>query len=275
VRRRTPGGAAAALLIAGVAAVTASGCPARNLEVQITSDGADTLVVACESFRDACEPTLSCHRNHLLCNQETCELRDACTVHGGALQWTPEQAMGMRVFLFEFDDSSGTVTIKSASSCVPINLRPCIWDKSGTVGCPCIQGPLGPEICTDPGSGPTLSCIRDTLAEGVQAAMGGGMGFSGFTDLSNVALVAGFFYMDGAAPCDAGVTVGPGDCAPANLIAVAGLAAPVGSTTYDITCASCQGSTRSSFGADNAPCPATMDACFLQRVSSALDAYGM
>jgi hypothetical protein len=274
VRARAVAGAIAALVLAGAAAsvVAASGCPARDLVVEITSEGAETLVVACESSRSACEPATSCHRNHLLCNQETCELRGKCQVNDGDLEWTPAQPMGMRLLLLQFNGTA--VSISSASACVPINLRPCILDTDGGVGCPCIQGPLGPQICSDPRGTATPSCLRDTVAQAVQAAIGSGI--SGFTDLSNVALVAAFFTKGGApAPCDAGVLVNPSDCAPGNLIAVAGLAAPAGSTTYDITCASCQGGTHGSYGPDNAPCPATTDACFLQRVDAALVASGM
>lgn len=244
-------------------------CPSRDLEVQITSDGASTLVVACESFRNACGPGL-CQKNRFLCNQDTCELRNACTA-GDNPEWTPDLPMGMRLLLLQVTPSG--VAIQSASPCVPLNLRPCIRDPTEVYGCSCITNPLGGQTCGPDVSGEaTLGCIRDTLAQSVNIAMGSGMSFSGFTSTDGVSLVAAFFQASGdQAPCTGGVLVNPTDCAPQNLTAAAGLAAPSGGgTVYDITCASCQGGTHTSYGNDNAPCPVTDTACFLQSVRDAL-----
>jgi hypothetical protein len=268
--------AAAALALTTALGAAGLACPARDLSVQVTSTGASTLVTACESFRAACSAD-SCHENSFLCTQDTCQLRDACTV-GQNPSWSPNVTMGMRVLLLETQPSS--VAIESASPCVPVNLAPCIQDQTGVNGCPCITNPLQPTtpMCApDPSGDATLACIRDTLAQAIQTAMGNGISFSGFTSTDNVALVTAFFEKPGNEhSCgDTPVLVNPNDCAVANMTAVAGLGTPSGSSTYDITCASCQGGTSSSYGPDNAPCPASTDQCFLQRVASALGSSGL
>ena len=263
----------AGAIAAAAVALTVAACPSRDLDVQVTTDGAGTLVLACESFRNACATQAACERNRFLCTQDTCQLRQVCH-QDQSPDWAPEQAMGMRLLLLQL--GAGPLTIKNASACVPVNLRPCILDVTGKVGCPCIQSPLGTRICTDPSGENALSCIRDTLTLAVQAAIGSGISFSGFTSTDNVALVAAFYEKpSGEAPCDAGVLVNPSDCVTANLTAVAGMGAPAGSSTYDITCASCQDGPHTSYGPDNAPCPVTDDACFLQSVAAALVAGGM
>jgi hypothetical protein len=267
---------ALAALLAPAAAILAQGCPSRDLEVQITSDGANTLVTGCESFRAACSPA-SCHKNRFLCDQTTCALRNACILDAGSPtnpDWEPDTPMGMRVLLIQ--TSPDALTVLDASACVPLNLRPCILDPTEVFGCKCIENPLGPVTCgSDPTGDATLACVRDTLAQTVERAMGTGTDFSGFTSPDSVTLVAAFYQASGTiAPCDGGVLVNPTDCATGNLSAVAGLGAPSGGSSYDITCASCQGGTHESYGPDNAPCPVTTDDCFLQRVSDALQASG-
>jgi hypothetical protein len=183
--------------------------------------------------------------------------------------------MGLRILLLE--TTPDALEIMDASPCVPLNLRPCIQDVTMTNGCPCIKDPLDQTAtcAPDPTGDATLACIRDSIAEALQGAMGSGMTFNGFTSTDNVALVAAFYNKPGdEAECDAPVLVNPSDCTTTTLTAVAGMGATSGSTTYDITCASCQGGTHTSYGADNAPCPVTSDACFLQRVASALEASG-
>jgi hypothetical protein len=235
------------------------GCPARDLEVQVTDAGAGTLVVACESFRDACSPA-SCHKNHFLCDQITCELKGACEVPGNPV-WVPEQSMGMKLLVLEAGTAS--VDIKASTSCVPLNLRPCIYDPAGKAGC---ATPV-----TDPNA-----CFTAAIAQAVSSALGSGVSFSGFTSTDNVALVAAFFHKPGdEASCDASVLVNPNDCLAPSLTAVAGMGAPIGSSQLDITCASCQGGTHGSTGPDNAPCPVTTDDCFLSLVATALTAAGM
>ncbi len=258
--------AVATVLFLGATGVA---CGSRDLEVEITSDGASTLVTGCESVRDACATLDACRKNRFLCDQTTCTLRDACSL-GSNPAWAPDLPMGMRLLLLEVTPDS--LTIQAASPCVPLNLRPCILDPTGIYGCKCIQNPLGPVTCgSDPTGAATYACARDTLAQAVEKAMGSGTSFSGFSNPDSVTLVAAFYQASGTvAPCDGGVLVNPTDCASGNLTAVAGLGAASGESTYDITCASCQGGLATAYGPDNAPCPASADACFLQRVSAAL-----
>ena len=234
-------------------------CSARQLDVEITDDGANTLVFACESFRDACTGPQTCHHNHILCDQTTCELKQQCEVAGNP-EWTPEQSMGMRLMLLTA--TADSIDIKKTSPCVPLNLRPCIADPSGLFG------------CADAPSDST-ACITSAIAQAVQSALGSGLTYDGFTKPDDVALVAAFFHKpDDEASCDATVLVRPDDCDAGNLVAAAGLAAPIGSSSFDITCASCQGATHGSLGPDNVACPVTDDQCFLQRMAGALQASG-
>ncbi len=217
-------------------------------------------MVACESFSAACTPDLSCRKNHFLCDQMTCTLKDVCEVAGNP-PWTPEQSMGL--MLLVMDTTSSTLTIDASSACVPLNLRPCIFDPTGKDGCP--------TLVADPGA-----CFTQAIAQAVEGALGSGLGFSGFTSTDGIALVAALFHKpSGEASCDPSVLVNPEDCLAPSLMAAVGLGTPIGSTTLDITCASCQGSTHGSTGPNNAPCPVTTDDCFLQLVSQALAASSL
>ena len=251
--------ALATLFIALIGAAGPS-CPSRDIEVQITEDGAETLVVACESFSVACDPVASCHKNHFLCDQATCMLKDVCEVAGNP-PWTPEESMGL--MLLVMDTGASTLSIEAASACVPLNLRPCIYDPTGKFGCP--------KPVTD-----STACFTAAIAQAVEGALGSGISFSGFTSTDGIALVAALFHKPiGEASCDPSVLVNPEDCLAPSLSAVAGLGTPIGSSMLDITCASCQGSTHSSSGPNNAPCPVTTDQCFLGLVAQALEASSL
>jgi hypothetical protein len=168
--------------------------------------------------------------------------------------------MGMRLIVISA--TADAIEIKKASPCVPLNLRPCIADPTGLFGC--ADAPADAS-----------TCITGAVAQAVQGALGNGLTFDGFQSPDDVALVAAFFHKPGnEASCEATVLVRPDDCGTENLVAVAGLAAPIGGTTFDITCASCQGGSHGSLGGDNQPCPVTQDLCFLQRLGGALAASG-
>jgi hypothetical protein len=201
-------------------------CPSRDLVVEVTDAGADTLVVACESFRSACEG-LACDVNRFLCvhvSPDKCALRESCDA-GSNPPWTPDKSMGFKLLLLAA--SPGGVSVENESACLPLNLRPCIYDPVGGVGCPL----AGTDVD---------GCVAAAISTQVQVALAGGLTFPGFTSTDNVALVAAFFQDPGGQQsCEPTITVDAGVCARENLTAVAGLAAPIGRSTFDITCASC------------------------------------
>jgi hypothetical protein len=264
-----------ALAALSVAAVSASGlaCPSRDLTVQITAVGAKTLANACEAYRGVCTGA-ACHFNTTICTQDTCELKQICKL-GDNPQWSASVTMGMRLLLVTV--TPDTLTVKTASPCVPLNLRPCILDPTDTTGCPSITNPLDNTMTSeDPTDAAQQACMRDTVALAVQSAMGTGFTFSGFTSTDGVALVAAFYQKpDQESSCSTSVLVNPSDCTTQQLTAVAGLGTPSGSANFDITCASCQAGPHDAVGPDNGPCPATTAACFLQRVASALEDAGL
>ncbi len=249
---------AAAVIAVGLGAAGIA-CPARELEVQITADGANTMIFACEGFREACAALGSCKHNPLLCELKdgACVLRNVCQVPDGP-EWAPDETMGMQMLLLQA--GANGLVMRKKSPCVPLNVRPCL--PADVTGCP--------NAAAD-----QTKCATDALTLAVQSALGGGLTFAGFKSLDDVILAAAFFHQPGdEASCDPSVLVGPDDCSAENLVAAAGLAAPAGSPTYDITCASCQGGPHTSLGRDNEPCPVTKDACFLQQIADLLAAKG-
>jgi len=251
--------ALAALLVAGALGAAGVACPSRDLPVLVTADGVNTVIFACESFRDACKGLQACARNPLLCEAgpDGCTLRDVCKLPGGP-EWTPAQVMGVELLLLEA--APGGLALRKKSPCVPLNVRPCIRDPTGVFG------------CADGAADPT-PCFTAALATAVDSALGAGLTFSGFDKPDDVVLAAAFFRKPGnETSCDSAVLVSPDDCAVENLVAAAGLASPVGSATFDVTCASCESGPHSSLGRDNEACPVTDKKCFLQQVADVLAA---
>jgi hypothetical protein len=245
--------AIAAAIAPFVIAVAAAGCPSRELVVKITNDAADTLSLSCVLFRDACSNAPACKKNRLICDAN-CKLQNACDLGDGRPEWDSELVMGMQLLLLQ---PSGTgFALAAKSPCVPLNLGPCV-----------------PGACPDATS-TGAACVKDALTVAVQAAVGNGFGFDGFKSPDEVVFAAAFFQKPGKPggekSCEATALVGPGTCVEANLVAAGGLAAPFGSDSYDLTCASCQKGPHSALGRDNEACPTTDDACFLQRVAAVL-----
>jgi len=252
--------AAAGLTVA--VGATGIGCPSRDLTVEITREGADTLAFACEIFRDACRDKKACLRNKLLCearsNGSICKLRQACEVPGNP-EWDATVTMGVQLAIAQVTEEKG-IGLRRRSACVPLNLRRCLRDPDALAGCP-------------DGAEDTEACFTEAVAAAVRRAVGGGMTFDGFDDPAGVVFAALFFRKPGdEMSCDPDVVVSPDVCAVGNLVAAAGLAAPIGGSTYDVTCTSCQSGPRTSLGRDNGACPVTGDQCFLQRVAALLAA---
>lgn len=248
--RRLLRAAGAALVTLGIGAAGAA-CPSRELVVQVTADGVSTVAVACESFRGACTGK-SCLKNRILCDPDTCTLRNACQLDNGA-EWAPLETMALQVILSRVDRDG--VHPAEKSPCVPLNLRPCFRDPLSVIGCP--------DAPSD-----AYGCLTDVVDGAVRRALGSGLSYDGFRSPDDGLLTIAVFQKPGhEASCEPDVLVGPLDCAEENLVAAAGLAAPLGAATFDITCAACQGSTHTAVGRDTGPCPVTADACFLQRVA--------
>jgi hypothetical protein len=247
-------GAGGALLAAVLLGALGPGCPSRDLSVKVTDAGSNEVIVACESFRDACAPTV-CHHNHFLCDQFTCKLRQACTVGAGKTAWDPTLPMAAQLILLSATDP---LNVEAKGSCRLLDLRGCI---------PVVEGGCAP-ITVD-----STECVGTAMGAAVKTSLGDDLTFGGFTDPTSALLALAFFQVPGASmACDTSAVVTPGVCTPENLVAAAGFAQPLGESLYDITCASCQAGELESFGRDTGPCPSDTktSTCFAQRVHDAL-----
>jgi hypothetical protein len=115
--------------------------------------------------------------------------------------------------------------------------------------------------CGDGGrGGPSGQCIASDLNQQLDGAMPNGLGFDGLKNPEEAQLILAFYQ-----PTD--TSEQGGGCQRADLFACAGLAAPLGGGAYDISCASCQGGSRTAPGNDNGPCPKgppMVNSCFLK-----------
>ncbi len=238
-------------------------CPARDLTVEITTTGTNSLITACETSPNTCKADCSLE----VCDQSTCLLRNVCRV-GDNPPWTVGQTMGVRVLLLQATPDGINIENQTPPGCLPLNLRPCF------------------DPACNAGGSDAESCVANRVATVVEGALVTGLSFPGFTNTDGVSLAVAFFHKpgDGGAgeqTCDEGL-VNPTDCDIGNLTAVAGLANLSGSDTFDITCASCQNGSHDSAGPDNAACPETQSGgtndagvCFLERVAAALVDAGL
>jgi hypothetical protein len=108
--------------------------------------------------------------------------------------------------------------------------------------------------CAD--AGHRDDCVAENLNQQLDGALPNGLGFDGLSNPDDVQLILAFYQAVDAASITS--------CNRADLIACAGLAPPLGGGTYDITCASCQGGSKTAFGPDNGPCPMSKSGCFLK-----------
>jgi hypothetical protein len=244
--------AAAAVLTAAFGGALGPACPSRDLAVQVTEAGSNEVVVACESFRDACTGT-ACHHNRFLCDQVSCHLREECTVGAGLTTWDPTLPMAAQMILLSATDP---LRVEETGACLLLDLRGCI---------PALAGGCAP-ITVD-----GESCVAGVVSAAVAASIGPDLTFGGFTDPSSALLALAFFQVPGGATaCGASPAIVPGVCASENLIGAAGFSPPVGGSVYDISCASCQAGELDSNGRDTGPCPTADGVCFAQRVGEAL-----
>jgi len=119
---------------------------------------------------------------------------------------------------------------------------------------------MGLHPCGDGGrSGSFTDCVSSDLNQQLDGAMPNGLGYDGLKNPEEAQLVLAFYQ-----PADTSEEAG--GCRRTDLFACAGLAAPLGGGAYDISCASCQGGSRTAPGTDNGPCPKeqSRSSCFLQ-----------
>jgi len=118
--------------------------------------------------------------------------------------------------------------------------------------------------CAD--AGRPAPCLAESLNQQLDGAMPQGLGFDGLENPDDVQLVLAFYQ-----PPDAASVA---SCSRADLFACAGLAPPLGGGNYDISCASCQGGSKSAPGPDNGPCPRPKRSCFLEECNDILARNG-
>jgi hypothetical protein len=124
--------------------------------------------------------------------------------------------------------------------------------------------------CSDGGRSGGIDCMASDLNQQLDGAMPNGVGFDGLQNPEEALVILAFYQ-----PLDSSEE--GGGCRRADLSACAGLAAPLGGGSYDISCASCEGGVRTTPGNDNGPCPKDLDknnSCFLQTCDDILAENG-
>jgi hypothetical protein len=154
------------------------------------------------------------------------------------------QQVDARLFLI----SPGDGRVQSASKCM--RLHPCFdGGRSGISNAECMASDLNQQL---------------------DGAMPGGLGYDGLKNPEEAQLVMAFYQPTTSSE-------GSGDCHRIDMVACAGLAAPLSGGAYDISCASCQGGQKTTLGSDTGPCPRNQSderSCFLQRCDELLGANG-
>jgi len=245
-------------LVAGGVALLASGmvglgCPAKEERIQITVEGIAQLRGACGN---TCAPAgeqpneQQCLAKGKPCvfdpDEQACRRMDACRLAGHPPPNLRSDAQ-IRLVLVDPD----RIKIRAKSACTP--LFPCDQVDQQNQG----------------------KCLADGINQALDGAMPSGLTYDDLEDPSVVLPVLAI-YQSPRGDGDAGASDGS-PCAITNLIACAGLAAPVGGDgTYDLTCAACQDGPPGGFGVDNGPCPREMagtktTACFLEGCAKLLE----
>jgi hypothetical protein len=115
-------------------------------------------------------------------------------------------------------------------------------------------------------AGQPSSCLAERLNQQLDGAIPNGLGFDGLSNPDEVQLILAFYQ-----PIDSGNAA---SCGRTELVACAGLDPPLGGGIFDISCASCQGGSRSAPGPDNGPCPQPGGVCFLHECEAILQMNG-
>jgi hypothetical protein len=155
------------------------------------------------------------------------------------------QQIGARLFLI----TPGDGRVQAASKCM--RLHPCFDGGRSGIG--------------------TAECLASDLNQQLDGAMPGGLGYDGLKNPEEAHLVMAFYQPTTSSE-------GSGECRRIDMVACAGLAAPLGGGAYDISCASCQGGQKTTLGSDTGPCPRdqtkTNSSCFLQYCDELLGGNG-
>jgi hypothetical protein len=219
------------------AVVTAlAGCPMRDLGVSITAAGAQDVPTACTS---TCRHDDDAGTAFPFGRGTVFDTTCACEIQGNPWpDWTRE--LQARLFVVS---PSENFAVKDASLCMSI--------------LPCGEG----------GISRSGKCIAERINQQLDGAMPKGVTSDGLRSADDVMLVIGLYQ------------AGPGSdvgCGVDTLFACAGMSTPLGGGNYDISCASCQGGSRTPTGADTGPCPRLgNDKCFLQSCYGFLKTAGM
>lgn len=256
--------AAASLFAAALGAVGLA-CPSRNLDIAIDANGLLTVVEACEAIEHVCDGKVRATCDPIFCQWEPptptapgfCHINNPCTLApGGMHAYAVGSATSLQLVLL----NAGALQVQALGPCV------CFDDRD--------------FLCQDGGSGGLQSaadCWAASIDTKLAAQMPAGLTFSGFNDPDQGILAMAWFQPISDAGCDALPEAGTALCSdPRNIVACAGLGAPAGASTYDITCASCRDGVHGSIGNDNGPCPSTPAAandagtCFLQSCAAAM-----
>ena len=124
--------------------------------------------------------------------------------------------------------------------------------------------------CYDGGRSNRDDCLASDLNQQLDGAMPAGLGFDGLKNPDDAQLVLAFYQ-----PTDSSEE--NGGCHRADIVACAGLAAPLGGGAYDISCASCQYGQKTTVGSDTGPCPrptSSTESCFLWYCNDVLAGSG-
>jgi hypothetical protein len=262
-RRANPRGrawrlAVASLCAAGLGALGVT-CSLRNLDIDITSNGLLTALAACDGIGHICDGKIEATCDRIFCDwvpvslhppEGICQIHEACTLAvSGAHTYQSNAPTALQLILL----STNPTQLQSAS--------PCLCFDEGDFICPVVGADAGSTV-TD--------CWSAAINAKLASSVPDGLTFSGFSDPDQGVLAMAWFQPSSGASCadfaDAGATL----CVEENLVACAGLGAPPGGQTYDITCASCQGGVHGAIGNDNGPCLTEPNECFLQTCAEAL-----
>jgi hypothetical protein len=249
-KAKTPEKAARAAPLAALVwlALSAMGCPSRETDIRISPKGISWLTTACMPCGSPVPipPSRTDHDGSRPPPPGFPPLQDPVCACALPDHYPPgpfgRSVTEARLFLV----TPGDNRIQDASKCM--TLHPC--GDGGRLGS-------------------SHDCMSSDLNQQLDGAMPRGLGFDGLKNPEDTHLILALYQ-----PTESSTE---GTCSRTNLFACAGLAPPLGGGNYDITCASCQGGSRTAAGPDNGPCPrdqAQRGSCFLQQCDALLEQNG-